>query len=271
MWWRGAAGAVVVLGIAVASGARAQELPPGEPLAYAVFSGAETRLGKQVKVYGNVGSNDTLRIGRKNRIDGLVAAPTIDLGRNSKTGLLFCLLVIGGDHPCLSLTAPVVSPGSLGVGLVLPGTEDVDVPRRAHRAPLEAGSYKTLSLGRGSELMLLGGDYLFNRVSLARKATLTCATACRVAIRRTLRLGSRSAVKGLAGVGPTDLRFDVSGHKSRTGVKVGKRASFGGILWAPATTVKLGSRAKVAGSVQGAELRIGSRAQIGTQAEATIE
>jgi hypothetical protein len=271
MWWRGAAGAVVVLGIAVASGGRAQELPPGEPLAYAVFSGAETRLGKQVKVYGNVGSNDTVHIGHKNRVDGLIAAPTIELGRHSKTGVLFCLLVVGGDHPCLPVTSPVVSPGSLGVGLVAPGAENVDVPRRGSRAPLEAGAYKRLTIGRGSALTLLGGDYLFDRISLARKATLTCATACRVAIRRTLRLDSRAVVEGFPGLAPGDVRFDVTARKVKTGVKLGKRTSVGGIVWAPATRVQVGRRAKIAGSVQGAELRIGSRAQIGTEPEPGTE
>jgi hypothetical protein len=269
MWRLGVAVTMVVCG--VVSGARAQDVPPGDPLAYAVFSGAQAKLGKHVRVYGNVGSNDTVEIGRKNRIDGLIAAPTIDLGRNTKTGLLFCLLVVGGKHPCLPVTSPVVSPGALGVGLILPGTEDVDVPRRASRAPLEAGAYKSVSIGRGSALTLLGGDYLFDRVSLARKATLTCATACRVAVRRTLRLGSRAVVEGLPGVTPADLRFDVSGQKAKTGVKLAKRASFAGIVWAPATTVQIGKRAKIAGSVQGAELRIGSRAQIGTEPEPTGE
>jgi hypothetical protein len=108
-------------------------------------------------------------------------------------------------------------------------------------------------------------------VSLARKATLTCATACRVAIRRTLRLGNRAEVQGLPGLTPGDLRFDVSGQKAKTGVKLGKRASFAGIVWAPATTVQVGRRAKIAGSVQGAELRIGSRAQIGTEPEPVDE
>jgi hypothetical protein len=267
MWRMGVA--VVVLVCGVVSGARAQEVPPGDPLAYAVFSGAQAKLGKHVRVYGNVGSNDTVRIGHKNRVDGIIAAPTIDLGRNTTTGPLFCLLVVGGKHPCLPVTSPVVSPGALGVGLILPGTEDIDVPRKASRAPLEAGSYKTLSIGRGSALTLLGGDYLFDRVSLSRKATLTCATACRVAIRRTLRLGSRAVVQGLPGVTPADLRFDVSGQKAKTGVKLAKRASFAGIVWAPVTSLQVGKRAKVAGSVQGADVRIGARAQIGTEPEPT--
>jgi hypothetical protein len=267
MW--GVAAAMVLFGMP--SGARAQEIPPADPLSYAVFAGAEARLGKHVRVYGRVGSNDTVRIGRKDRIDGLVASPTIDLGRRSKTGALFCLLVIGGDAPCLPVTAPVVPPGSLGVGLVLPGTEDVDVPRRAHRAPLEAGAYRDLQLGRGSDLLLLGGDYLFDRVALSHGATVTCAAACRVAIRRTLRLGTRAAVAGFAGLTEADIRFDVSGQKTRTGVRLARRASFGGILWAPATTVRLGRKVRVAGSVQGAELRIGARARIGTQPEIQSE
>jgi len=269
MWMRGVAAIVLALGMA--SGARAQEVPPDDPLSYAVFAGAEARLGKHVRVYGRIGSNDTVRLGRKDRVDGLVAAPTIDLGRRTKTGALFCLLVIGGGDPCLPVTAPVVPPGSLGVGLVLPGTEDVDVPRRAHRAPLEAGAYRDLRLGRGSELLLLGGDYLFDRVALSRGATLACAAACRVAIRRTLRLGSRATVEGFAGVAETDIRFDVSGQKARTGVRLAARAAFAGILWAPATTVRLARKVKVAGSVQGAELRIGARTRIGTESEVVSE
>jgi hypothetical protein len=269
MWLRCVVAAVLVL--AASSGARAQEVPPSDPLSYAIFAGAEARLGKHVRVYGRVGSNDTVRIGRKNRIDGLVASPTIDLGRGTQTGALFCVLVIGGNDPCLEVTAPVVSPGSLGVGLVAPGSENVDVPRRAHRAPLEAGAYGKLTLGRGSELLLLGGDYLLDRVSLARGAGLRCAAECRVAIRRTLRLGSRATVDGVAGLAETEIRFDVTGQGSRTGVRLAKRATFAGILWAPATKVQLGRKAQVTGSVQGAEVRIGSRARIGTEAEAPTE
>ena len=268
MWWRCA---VVVLILGVASGARAQEVPPGDPLSYAVFAGAEARLGKHVRVYGRVGSNDTVRIGRKDRIDGLVASPTIDLGRHTQTGPLFCVLVIGGTDPCLTVSSPVVSPGSLGVGLVLPGTENVEVPRHAHRAPLVAGAYRNLDLARGSELMLLGGDYLFDRVSLGRRATLRCAAACRVAIRKTLRVGRRATVDGVAALAETEIRFDVSGQGARTGVRLGKRATFGGIVWAPATRVQLGHKTRVAGSVQGADVRIGSRARIGTEPEALTE
>jgi hypothetical protein len=269
MWMWGVAAIMVVFGMP--SGARAQEIPPADPLSYAVFAGAEARLGKHVRVYGRVGSNDMVRLGHKDRIDGLVAAPTIDLGRRAKTGALFCLLVLGGDTPCLPVTAPVVPPGSLGVGLVLPGTEDVDVPRGAHRAPLEAGAYRNLQLGRGSDLLLLGGDYLFDRVVLSRGATLTCAAGCRVAIRRTLRLGTHATIEGFAGLSETDIRFDVSGQKARTGVRLATRATVAGILWAPATTVQLGRKARVAGSVQGAELRIGARARIGTEPEAADE
>jgi hypothetical protein len=269
MWLRCVVAAVLVLG--ASSGAGAQEVPPGNPLSYAVFAGVEARLGKHVRVYGRVGANDTVRIGRKNRIDGLVASPTIDLGRGTQSGPLFCVLVIGGNRPCLEVTAPIVSPGSLGVGLVTPGNEDVDVPRRAHRAPLAAGSYKKLTLGRGSELLLLGGDYLFDRVSLARGAALRCAAACRVAIRKTLRLGGRSTVDGVAGLAETEIRFDVTGRGSRTGVRLRKRATLAGILWAPATRVQLGRRTQVTGSAHGAEVRIGSRARIGIEAEAPTE
>lgn len=269
MWWWILV--MVALAVGSGSGARAQEVPPGEPLAYAVFAGSSARFGRDVRVLGAVGSNDTLTIGRKNRIAGLVASPTIELGRGVEAGPLFCVLVVGGERSCLPVTSPVVSPGSLGVGLVLPGDEDVEVPRRASRAPLAAGAYRNLEIGRGSDLLLVGGDYLFDRVTLGRKASLRCATACRVAIRKTLRIGSRAAVEGLAGVSETQIRLDVTGHRSRTGARLGKRATLAGILWAPTTKVRLGRRVKVAGSVQGAEIRIGSHARIGTAVEPPVE
>lgn len=269
MWLRGVVATAVLVGMTC--GAQAQEVPPNDPLSYVVFAGAEARLGKRVRVYGRVGANDTLRLGRRARVEGLVASPIIDLGRRTQSGPLFCTLVIGGGNPCLPLTVPVVSPGSLGVGLVLPGTEDVDVPRRAHRAPLAAGAYRALRLGRGSELLLLGGDYLFDRVSLSRGATLRCAAACRVAIRRTLRLGARATVEGLPGVDETAIRFDVTGQRARIGVRLATRAAFGGILWAPATRVRLARRVQIAGSVHGADVRVGSRARLGTEAEVPVE
>lgn len=259
---RGVVVFLVVVGCAVAG--RAQDGPPGEPLEYAVFAGADARLGPRVQVYGRVGSNGSVRIGRQDEIGGLVASPTIEVRRGTETGPLFCILVVGGQHPCLPVASPVVSPGSLGVGLILPGEEDIDVPRRAHRAPLEAGSYHDLRLGRGSELLLLGGDYLFERVKLSRKASLRCATACRIAVRRTLRVGRRATIAGPDALGAVDIRFDVTGHRSRAGVRLGARASLAGLVWAPTTRVVVGRRAKVAVGVHGEDIRIGARARIGT-------
>ena len=90
-----------------------------------------------------------------------------------------------------------------------------------------------------------------------------------MAVRRTLRVGTHATIEGLAGV--TDIRFDVSGQKARTGVRLGKRATLAGILWAPATKVQIGRKARVASSVQAAEVRIGTRARIGTDPEAASE
>jgi len=256
-WWVG-----VVVGMALRSAlATAAEAPPGDASAYAVFAADEATLRAGVRVHGNVGANTTLSIGRRARIDGLVAAPTIDLGRRASARELYCVLVIGGDGPCLPMTAPVVAPGSLGVGLVVPGREDVEVPRRGHRAPLEAGAYRRLRLGPKSELLLTGGDYLFERVSLARRATLRCVSDCRIGVRRTLRLGPRAAVESGAGV---PVRVDVAGHGKRIGVKLGRRSTIAGSLWAPVTTVHVGTRARVGERVMGGRLRVGSRARIGS-------
>jgi hypothetical protein len=263
MWLR----VVAAVGLLSWSGAAtAEEAPPDDPFAYAVFAGEDVKLGSRVRVYGRVGSNGVARIGRRDTVDGLVASPTIELGRKTATGLLFCVLVVGGGKPCLPVTSPVVSPGELGVGLVVPGTEDVEVPRRAHRAPLEPGAYRRLELGRGSELLLLGGDYLFERISLRPKAVLRCAGDCRIAVRRTLRMGTRAIVEGIADVSEPTIRLDVTGWRSRTGVRVGKRAAVAGLVWAPTTEVEIGKKARVA-SIMGAEVRIGSRARIGVEPE----
>jgi hypothetical protein len=263
--WVWAVVAVGLLGSSVR--ALAQEIPPDDPAAYAVFAGEEVRLGSRVRVYGRVGANGSVRIGHRDTVDGLVASPTIELGRRTDTGLLFCVIVVGGGSPCLPVTPPVISPGELGVGTVAPGTEDIEVPRRAHRAPLESGAYRRLEVGRGSELLLLGGDYLFERVSLGRKAVLRCATDCRIAVRRKLRMGKRASVEGISDAVETALRVDVIGHRARTGVRLGKRAVIDGILWAPTTEVEIGKKARVA-SVMGEEVRIGSRARIGIEPEA---
>lgn len=261
MWDR----VVVAVGLLAWSGAvTAQEVPPDDPFAYVVFASEEVRLGSRVRVYGRVGSNGVARIGRRDTVDGLVASPTIELGRKTDTGLLFCVLVVGGGRPCLPVTSPVISPGELGVGLVVPGTEDIEVPRRAHRAPLEPGAYRRLELGRGSELLLLGGDYLFERISLRPKAVLRCAGDCRIAVRRKLRMGKRAGIEGISDVSEPTIRIDVTGWRSRTGVRIGKRATIAGFVWAPTTEIQIGKKARVA-SVMGAEVRIGSRARIGVE------
>jgi hypothetical protein len=250
--------------LASSASAPAQESPPDDPAAYALFAGEEVRLGSRVRVYGRVGANGSVRVGRRDTVDGLVASPTIELGRSADTGPLFCVMVVGGSNPCLPVTSPVIAPGELGVGLVVPGTEDVEVPRRAHRAPLEAGAYRRLEVGRGSELLLLGGDYLFERVSLAPKAVLRCAGNCRLAIRRKLRMAKRASVERVSDAAETVIRLDVTGHRARTGARLGKRAAIEGILWAPTTEVEIGKKARVA-SVMGAEVRVGSRARIGIE------
>jgi hypothetical protein len=104
------------------------------------------------------------------------------------------------------------------------------------------------------------------RVSLGRKAVLRCATDCRIAVRRKLRMGKRSSIEGVSDAFATPLRIDVTGHRARTGVRLGKRAVIDGILWAPTTEVEIGKKARVA-SVMGAEVRIGSRARIGIEPE----
>ena len=259
-WWCGVVGATLVLG--AISGAAAA--PPGEPLAYGVFASEQVRLGARVQVTGDVGANDEVRIGPRSSIDGVVAAPTIRVGRKATSGERVCVLVIGGKEDCLPLTSPVVSPGSLGVGLVAPGSEDVTVPRRGRRAPHDAGAYGQLRIGRGSELVLTGGDYLFERIRLARGASLRCAAPCRLSVRRTVRMGRRASIEAASQALEDAVRVDVTGQRARTAVRLGPHAALHGILWAPVGRVRLGGHATIGRSVVAAELRVGARARIGT-------
>ena len=49
---------VVAVGLLASSAsAPAQEIPPDDPAAYALFAGEEVRLGSRVRVYGRVGAN----------------------------------------------------------------------------------------------------------------------------------------------------------------------------------------------------------------------
>jgi len=261
-------GVVVTMLVSVLASApgavRAQLAPPGDPLAYVVFGLEVVSLGARATVGGALGANDgEVRVRRRTRVDGVVAADTIRLGRAATVDAVFCTLVIGGrTDGCLALAGPPVPATALGVVQATPGPGDVSVPRRAQRVPLPAGVYRRLRVGRGSVLTLAGGDYAVESIRLGRDAALRCAAPCRVGVRRALRLGTRAGIEAAEGVAAAGVRLDVQGDAVATGVRAGARARVQGIVYAPTSRLRFGRGLLLEGHLVGRRVEIGARARL---------
>jgi len=255
------ASVVVVVGMWGAGAAvHAELVTPSDPLGYAVFALEELRVGRRAQIGGAVGVNDgEAKLGTRTVVDGVVAADVIRVGRRVRTEGITCTLVVGGKDVCVPLLGPVVPQSALEVVQVDAGIGDVIVPRRARRVALAEGAYRRIRVGKGSTLTLSGGEYDVRSLTLARKATIVCDAPCRVRVSRKMVVGRGATVQGPDPLDPNLLRFDIEGRRSRTGLRIGSKATIGGILYGPTVDVRLGRRVRVTGSLVAGTLRAGSR------------
>jgi len=258
---------VVILATALAGApgrGAAQSEPPADPFEYVVFGLETVSLGARSKIGGPLGANDgEVRVRRRSTIDGIIAADTIRLARRTRVETVYCTLVIGGGTDgCLPFDAPLVPATALGVVQATPGPGDVDVPRRGQRAPLPAGAYRRLRVDRGSVLTLAGGTYTAESITLGRGAALRCAAACRVGVRRTVRLGAKASVGPSDGAAASDVRLDVQGEAVKLGVRGGAGASVLGTLYAPTSRMRFGRKLNLEGHLVARNVQIAARARL---------
>jgi hypothetical protein len=250
--------------VVAADRAWAQATPPADPFDYVVFGLEAVSIGARAKVSGPLGANDgEVRVRRRSKIDALIAADTIRLARRTRAEVVFCSLVIGGGTDgCLAFDAPLVPTTALGVVQATPGPGDVTVPRRGQRAPIAAGDYRRLRVGRGSVLTLAGGTYAAESITLDRGASLRCAAPCRVGVRQALRLGSKATIGPSDGATASDIRIDVQGASVKRGVRSGGGVQVQGTIYAPTAAMRFGRKLRLEGHLVGQSVQIGSRARL---------
>jgi hypothetical protein len=237
----------------------AQAAPPADPLEYGIFGLETVTLGRGGRVVGALGVNDgTAKLARGAQVDGVVAADIVRLGKRASVGALTCTLVIGGNGVCDLHSGPLVPQSTLAVVQVMPGLSDVVVPPRSRRVPLPANSYRRIRVGRGSTLLLEGGEYQIESIKLAARSLLSCMSTCRLAVAHRLRLGRSAVISGGDGNDPDLVRVDVQGERRRSSIRIGARARITGTLYAPTADARIGGRARLSGPVVARSVRTGA-------------
>jgi hypothetical protein len=253
-------GAVMAVGAAAATAAQA----PPTPGAYAILGLEDVALGPGVRIeQGDVGANrGEATIGAGARIAGSVAADTIRVHGGARVADLFCRLVIGPERfGCGALASPVVDVASLPLVQVVPGAADVRVPAHGSTAPLAAGAYAAVRVAARGRLLLAGGDYAVRSITLARRARLLCASACRIAVEGRLVLQGRAILAAAAPLDAHAVRIDVE-RGGADAVVTGPGAIVAGSIYAPAGDVVLGSGGRYTGGFVGRSVAVRAGARV---------
>src|SRR5262249_49934231 len=153
---RVAAACFATLLAAESAGAQAHAVPGLGDYAVLAMNGVTLRRGVRV-ASGAVGSvSGTVRLGDQARVSNIVAAPTLRLGLGSRAGTVFCHLVSGPPTlpTCNALTDPLVDPALIMPVAVTPGVMAFHLPPHTGTAPLPAGTFADVRVGRGSVLEL---------------------------------------------------------------------------------------------------------------------
>ena len=256
----------LLAGLLFAGLARAQSRPVPELGDYAVFGLADVtiRAGSRV-ASGAVGAIDgTVRLGRQARVTNVVAASTVRLGPETHAGTVFCHLVNGPPTlpTCNAFVDPLVDPALLAPVAVTPGTSDFRLPPHTGTAPVPAGSFRDVIVGRGSSLQLYGGTYTMGSLRIRRSARVVCTTECRIGILGTVTVGPGAALGALAPLRSNLVRIDVAGSGPLPVFVARARANVSATIFAPAGNVLLGPRGSYRGAVVGHMVVVGPEATV---------
>jgi DNA-binding beta-propeller fold protein YncE len=264
---RAAAACVVAFAVCVPSPSRAQSQAL---FTYAVFGSDGVKFGAGCTVVdGDVGSNDSLTMGRGNSVGSAatVAADGVRLGTGTD---------VAGDAFLNRLSGPGTVSGSLTTGLALPVATVPPPPvvaagtgltriTESEVATLPAGAYGTIRAEAGSTMVLAGGEYDVDEIVVRSRASLPSVVRCAGANGCTVRVRTRLTLGGSAiGLTGTALQFFFAGTKS---VVIGRPgAQVQAAVQAPLATVRLRSSrnasASFTGRFQGRRVRIGSGATL---------
>jgi len=256
----------LLAGLLLVGLARAQSRPVPELTDYAVLGLGDVtiRAGSRV-ASGAVGSiGGTVRLGRQARVTNVVAAPTVRLGPAAHAGTVFCHFVSGPPTlpTCNAFVDPLVDPALLAPVAVTPGASDLHLPAHTGTAPVPAGSFRDVTVGRGSVLQLYGGAYAMGSLRIRRSGRVECATECRIGILGTVTVGPGAALGALAPLRSNLVRIDVAGSGPLPVFVARARANVSATIFAPAGDVILGSRGSYRGAVVGRTVVVAPEATV---------
>lgn len=214
---------------------------------------------------GAVGSVEgTVRLGREARVTNVVAGPTVRLGRDSRTGRLFCHLVSGPPALplCNAFTDPLLDPALLMPVPVVPGTVDLRLAPRTGTAPVPAGSFGDVRIGAGSVLQLSGGAYAARSLRIGRGARLVCATDCRIGVLGPVRLRRGAELGATSPMRANTVRVDIAASGPVAAFVARPRASVSATIFAPAGDIVLGPLGDYRGAFIGRTATVRPRATV---------
>jgi hypothetical protein len=247
---------------------------------YAVLGVDAVRVGAGTRIQpGAVGvTAGTLRLGPDTALPGGVVADAVRVARGAEVGRLFCRVVSGGKFGpgvvggptvggapipgCRVLTIPIVAPELLAPVAVVSGSSDLVVPARTGSAPVAAGSYAAVVVGRGSLLQLSGGVYQFGSIRLGRAARLVCLDECRIGVAESVRLAAAAQLGAAQGLSPTRVRVDVAAGTGELAFRAGPRAIVAATIFAPSGSMVLGPRGDYRGAFVGRSVTVRPRSRV---------
>jgi hypothetical protein len=246
--------------------ARAQTRPVPELADYAVLGLGDVTIRADSRVAsGAVGSTGgTVRLGRHARVANVVAAPTVRLGPDAHGGTVFCHFVNGPPTlpNCNAFVDPLVDPALLAPVPVTPGASDFRLPPHTGTAPVPAGSFRDVVVGRGSVLQLYGGTYAMASLRVRRSGRVGCVTECRIGVLGTVAVGPGATVGALAPLRSNLVRIDVAGSGPLPVFVARARADVSATVFAPAGDVVLGPQGSYRGAVVGRTVVVGPAATV---------
>jgi hypothetical protein len=269
------AGSILVIAV---HGADAQMQPSLG--GYAVLGIDSVRVAPGVRVQsGAVGATaGDVRLAPHTSVAGSVVADTVHVSRTTRFGRLFCRIVSGGAFGsgvaggpavggaptpgCLALATPIVAPELLAPVTGSPGSDDLVIPPRTGSAPVSAGSFGAVSVGKGSLLQLAGGAYQFRSVQLRRAARLVCLDECRIGVAEGIRLGPAAQLGAAQGLRPDRARVDVAAVAGEFAFRAGPHAVVAATIFAPTGNVLLGPDGDYRGAFVGKAVKVRSRSHV---------
>jgi hypothetical protein len=267
---------VAVVGISGRVAAQTQPALNG----YAVLGVDAVRVGAGTRVQpGAVGvTAGTVGLGPGTAVPGSVVADAVRIARGTEVGRLFCRVASGGAFGpgvvggpsvggapipgCRVLTIPIVAPELLAPVGVVPGSSDLVIPTRTGSAPVAAGSFAAVVVGRGSLLQLSGGTYQFRSIRLRRAARLVCLDECRIGVAESVRLGSAAQLGAVQGLSPTRVRVDVAAGTGELAFRAGPHAIVAATVFAPSGSIVLGPRGDYRGAFVGRSVTVRPRSRV---------